>query len=46
MLYLKYDAVNSGMKERLTDRFVVAKGEDMGKDWGFGISRHKQLYIG
>ena len=49
MLYLKYDAVNLGMKERLTDienRFVVAKGKDMGKDWGFGFSRHKLLYIG
>ena len=35
-------------RHREQNRFVVAKGEGGGggKDWEFGISRCKQLYIG
>lgn len=37
MLYLKYDAVNLGMKEELTDRGLWLLRGKMRKDWGLGL---------
>ena len=48
MWNLKYDTDKNGLTD-LEDRFVVIKdggGARGGKDWEFGISRGKLLYIG
>jgi len=46
MWNVKYDKMNISMKQTdIDNRFVTAKGGEGGKDWEFGISRCKLLYI-